>query len=65
MEEVKTEASVEYVVVNGDTNTDEGIDLIVDIVRHSLRTQFGCKRVTVSIQEYFEPPPPDNGMSYL
>ena len=64
MAEVITEASVEYVVVNGDTNTDEGIDSIVDIVRHSLRTQFACRRVTVSIQEYMEPPPPDNGMTY-
>jgi hypothetical protein len=50
--------SVEYIVLNGNTETEEDLDAVVDIIRHSLRTQFACKKVTVSIQiaydEYFE-----------
>ena len=50
----KQEASVEYIVLNGNTETDEDIDAVVDIVRHSLRTQFACKKVTVTIQVTYD-----------
>jgi hypothetical protein len=46
------EAQVNYIVLSGSTGTDEEIDALCDIIRHSLRTQFGCRNVLVSIEEH-------------
>ena len=60
------EAHVEYVILNGSTESDEQIDAVIDIVRHSLRTQFGCKLVTIAIEERLDELHPEHSdeMSY-
>ena len=45
------DAQVEYVLLSGSPETDEGIDNICDTLRHSLRTQFSvCSRVSIAIE---------------
>ena len=44
------EAHVEYLIIQGNTDTDEDIEALVNILKHSLRTQFGCKPVTITIE---------------
>lgn len=59
------EANVTFVVIEGSAESDEEIDSLSDTIRHSLRTQFVCKKVTVSIQEQVIPPKEENnGMCY-
>jgi hypothetical protein len=53
--ELAKEAQVEYVVITGSTESDVELDALVEIVRHSLRTQFGCKRVGIAIEERITP----------
>ena len=65
--DIATEAQVEYIILSGSTESDEDIDSICNAIRHSLRTQFPCKKVTIAIEENIpEPdfPNPDNGMCY-
>jgi hypothetical protein len=57
------EANVEFIVISGNTETDEQVDALCDMIRHSLRTQFGVKKVTISIEETIEPLK-DNGTCY-
>jgi hypothetical protein len=62
--ETAKEAQVEFIVVTGSTETDEEIDGLTDIIRHSLRTQFSCKKVTVTIEENLPEPDDINGAGY-
>jgi hypothetical protein len=59
--EVAKEAQVEYVVITGSTESDVELDALVDIIRHALRTQFGCKRVGIAIEERIIPEHDSNG----
>ena len=63
--EVAHEANVEFVVISGSTISDTELDSLTDVIRHALRTQFACKKVTISIEENISPDeqPPD-GMCY-
>jgi len=45
------EANVDYVVISGSSESDESIDSVCNVIRHSLRTQFPCKKVTITIEE--------------
>jgi hypothetical protein len=64
MDVPEQEAQVNYIVLSGGTGTDEEIDALCDIIRHSLRTQFACRKVLVSIEE--QPPAQEstNGTGY-
>ena len=46
-----TKATVEYIILSGCTDTEKELDGLVEVIRHSLKTQFGCKHVTVAIEE--------------
>jgi len=52
-EEPEKEATVSYIVISGSTESDESIESICTTIRHSLRTQFPCKYVHISIEEHF------------
>jgi hypothetical protein len=58
------EATVEFIVISGSTETDEEIEALTDIIRHSLRTQFPCRKVHVSIEERLSTPETMNGAGY-
>jgi hypothetical protein len=65
--DIETEAQVEYIILSGSTDTDENIVSVCNIIRHSLRTQFPCKKVTITIEENIPDPDfpnPENGMCY-
>ena len=62
--ESEKEAQVNYVVLSGSSGTDEEIDSLCDIIRHSLRTQFACRDVLVSIEEHVPAQEQSNGTGY-
>ncbi len=67
--ELAKEANVEYVVISGSTDSDVELDALTDLIRHSLRTQFGCKKVAVAIEERLQEKDvcgctPSDGVSY-
>lgn len=53
--DIAQEANVEFVVIRGSTDSDLELDSLTDVIRHALRTQFACKKVTVSIEEHILP----------
>jgi hypothetical protein len=64
-DESDKEATVNYIVITGSTETDESIESICTTIRHSLRTQFPCKHVHIAIEEHFpESELPSNGGGY-
>lgn len=64
MGEPEQEAQVNYIVLSGGTGTDEEIESLCDLIRHSLRTQFACRDVLVSIEEHTVVQEQTNGSGY-
>jgi len=62
--ENEKEAKVSYVVISGNTESDESIESICTTIRHSLRTQFPCKDIRISIEEQIPEPEITNGAGY-
>lgn len=58
-------AKVDFVVISGNTETDEQIDDLMLTVRHAIMVQFGGRGIVVTIEEKkCVDEHPENGVSY-
>jgi hypothetical protein len=56
-------ANVTYIIIEGETETDDDIASFVRTVENTIKTQFAPRKITVAIQDVLIPEPTQHGLA--